>query len=268
MKNIYRSITVLLITACAVVSIAAECSDSEKTALKNTDNAWHEAWLKRDKAAADKLLSSDYSIYFMANSLDKEWVTQDWDGTPRNLDFSIARDFYFINCSSNFASMTHRVEFTGPRGAFYRRDVHTFEKKDGRWQVLSEANHNLSDGDWIRYKEVNGRNMFLKRNTEWFSKNLHEDYVSVDMNGVVRNKSEALEEIKESKITYDKLDITRMRVSVDGDTARTVINYRAAGKDADGKPFESNALISRTLVRRDGKWLVLSSHGSRLAENQ
>ena len=262
-RSINRIILCSLLTALAAVTVAAECTDAEHDTLKKMDAQWHKALDNRDKAAADKILASDFSIIFPVGAFDKNWTIGSWNGTPTGSTTKVVIDKHVIRCTAASATMTHRTEFTDPDGSVrYGRGVHFFEKRGGNWLIVSEASHAASEGDSLRYMEYSALNAFLRRDTEWFKKNLHEDYLSVASDGRVMNKETVLKNIKEEERTFESLDIQRIRVTITGDTASTVINYMAKGKDDSGKMVETRFMVTRGFAKHHGAWMVVSSHSS------
>ena len=179
------------------------------------------------------------------------------------------QDFYEINCTDRSALITHRVWGTDGDGAdakvWQARSIHQLEKIDGRWQVVSNAVHNLSDEWIVGYKDLEWNLADLNADKAWFERNLADDYWGVDSKtGAMENKAAALASVGEGKTTVAVT--TDMDVQVDGDNGRVSGIYHTEGTDKDGKVFKRSLRYIDTFVKRDGRWQIWSSQATPIKE--
>ena len=273
MKTTYRISAVILITIFAVISVAADCTDAEKTALEKMDKAWGDVIQKRDRAALDSMLSDDYSAFNMANATDKTaaMAVMDQPAPEPSSNVTIS-DHYIIRCSGNTAVMTHRNEFRdieGGKGEVnYSRSVHVFAKEGGKWKILSSTGHPMDEAGNLIYMTYSGLDAYKKKDYAWFEARTHDNAVAVDPTGKIMNRTAMLDEMKNSKATIEKLEIAQIGANVTGDSGRVIVTYDMKGKAADGTDISGKYRISRNFVRENGKWMMISSHSTRMAAEE
>ena len=266
MKNtIYRTILVMLISAFMAIGVAAQCTDAQKAELTKFTNDYEQAFEKRDKATVQAMLSDNYHSFYDSGMVDKAWILENRFGPDdKAVEAVRLNDNFYITCSGDSAVLTHRNENirkeNGIETTNYFRSVHIFQKTGSKWKLIASASNDLSDSDNLRYMEQGGLEAYRRRDSKWFEKNLHEDYLSIEADGKITRKPDLLTQIKNDKNTYDVMRIWRIRVKIMGDAATLIVNMYEKGKSADGKPFERQMLTTRNLVKENGKWLAMSSH--------
>ncbi|MDH3530427.1 MAG: nuclear transport factor 2 family protein [Acidobacteriota bacterium] len=273
MKIIYRILAVMLVTAITALSVAADCSDAEKMALEKMDKAWGDVIQKRDRAALDGMLSADYSAFTLADASDKAAAMAIMDQpVPEPSSNVTISDHYIIRCSGNTAVMTHRIEFHNNEGGkgevSYARSIHVFEKAGGKWKILSSTGHPMDEAGNLVYMTYSGLDAYKKKDYAWFEARMHDNAVSVDPTGRIMNRTAMLDEMKNSKATIEKLEIAQIGANVTGDSGRVIVTYDMKGKAADGTDISGKYRISRNFVRENGKWMMISSHATRMAEEE
>lgn len=91
-----------------------------------------------------------------------------------------------------------------------------------------------------------------------------DDYLQIDLNGTVRDKTAALLRIKANDIQLQSNVLDDMVVRIYGNTA--VLTARSTPKGTiDGKDF-GPARYSRVYVKRHGRWQVVMFQMTRIAE--
>jgi ketosteroid isomerase-like protein len=276
MKSI---ITFILLTAFAAISISAQCSDADKKALEKFDRDWGVASRNADRAALNAIYADDYrdipTMEAKASAIDNAIATAERDkANPANAS-KVTYDHYMITCTPNTATITHRNKvwdpagINGPEETYYTRSVHVLEKRNGKWQVVSNAGHGLDDYMELGYMQLDWVDAMKSRNVDWFANNLAPDYTAVSfVTGGVYDKETALSDMKTSKTRFDSAEILDMDIKINGDTAIVTGIGHGAGTGGDGVPFNMKVRFMDTFVKRDGKWMPLASHTTPLPETQ
>lgn len=88
-------------------------------------------------------------------------------------------------------------------------------------------------------------------------------YTLTSTRGVVTNREQDLAEVRSGDPRYEEFRNHDMKVRIYGDTA--VVNGITSLKGiSGGQAFELDAQFTDTLVKRDGKWMLVASHATRL----
>ena len=249
-------------------NVFAQCSDADKRSLEAFDRAWGEAGEKVDRAALMSIYADDFMDVSPAGTTNK---TQSIDNVVRQAETDRANpamvskvdhDYYIISCTPNSALITHRNVITRPNGTkFYTRSVHALEKRNGKWVVVSNAGHPLSDAGILLYMEHEWCDADMKNNTPWFERNFADDFTGIGArDGSLTNKREEIDSMK--KVTIDSEEVSEINVRMEGDTGIVTGVDRVRGKDDKGKAFDRTNRYTDVYVKRDGRWQVLSSQGT------
>lgn len=100
---------------------------------------------------------------------------------------------------------------------------------------------------------------------EYLADFLHADYTLTNTRGMVTNRAQDLAELRSGDPDYDVFRNHDMQVRIYGDTA--VVNGITSLKGtSNGKAFELDARFTDTLIRRDGRWMLVASHATRIEE--
>ncbi len=270
MKRI-MAICVLIIAA--ALPALADCSASDKRMLEDFDRAWGETSRRGDRAALEQIYATDYMNLSPGAPQNK---AQAIDSTVRDAERArqnaeqpqLTHDYYMINCTPTTATISHRNTLISMRDGkpqtSYSRSVHVVEKRAGKWQVVSNAGHPLSNGATILYMEQDWANADLKGDAAWLERNLAEDYSGISSRtGKLVNRSEEANDMKTRKSTVTNAENLNMDVRMIGDDSGVVTGtYRLAGREQDGKPFDRTIAYTDVWVKRDGRWQVLASQGT------
>jgi len=108
--------------------------------------------------------------------------------------------------------------------------------------------------DWVAAIE--------KKDTATLDKLLAANFVGTSSTAHTFNKEEAIGDIKESRYVVDKMDLDEISVNVYGDTAVSFTSQEEKSR-YEGKDSSGHYHFTDTWVKRDGKWQVVASHGTR-----
>lgn len=270
MKNTILLITLILATA---FSVAAECSDADKKALAELDGKWGKAGLSGDKAALMALYADDYmglpAMQNKASAIDATMATFERNkANPAGAD-KVTYDHYIISCTPMTATITHRNTVWTPHGTggkpetFYTRSVHFLEKRNGNWQVVSNAGNDLDDYGILWYLEQDWNNAIWKKDKAWFEKNYAADFTSISSTSAkVMSREEDIADTVNDKSTFDVVETTGMNIRIDGNFAIITGTFRLKGKDEKGSAFDRKMRYTDTWIKRDGRWQAWSSQGT------
>ncbi|HUF04265.1 MAG TPA: nuclear transport factor 2 family protein [Aridibacter sp.] len=268
-QTILISISITLALALTTVALGGECSESDRNTLKKMDQDWATYNQQGDRAALDAILADSYSSFTIDGTTDKAVALAALDSPPPAdpPGSGFLSDNYIISCSGDTAVMTHRNEISEPSGLFFTRSVHIFQKSEGKWRVIASVNHPMDDAGALMYLNYSGMEAYKRRDIEWFEKYTHAAYFTVSPTGEVVSRSEVFARMKADKSKLELLKMTDLDANVDGDMGIVTGIVHAKGVDADGNPFEGKSRFTRTFIKKDGRWLAVSTHSTRLGEN-
>jgi len=105
----------------------------------------------------------------------------------------------------------------------------------------------------------------LKRDVAFLDRTLADDYLGTGINGRVETKAESLASMKSSEDVITALVIDDVKVRVYGDAA--VVTGRSTAKETyKGKDVSGQTRWTDMLIKRDGRWVCVASHSSRIAQ--
>jgi ketosteroid isomerase-like protein len=96
---------------------------------------------------------------------------------------------------------------------------------------------------------------------------LSDDWIIIDPDGGVIDKSRFLGVIKSGALTHEMMESDGVRVRVYGDCGVLTALTRSKGKFA-GHEFTTRERATDVFVRRDGRWRCVLSHLTRFAKEQ
>lgn len=261
------SLTLFLASAPAF----GECSAADKRTLEDFDRAWTEASRVGNRSVLEQIYADDYLGLNPGGTQTKsqaiESAVRDAEATRRNPNPPppFTSDYYMITCTPMTGVITHRnvlkTTVDGKEQTSYSRSVHVVERRGGKWQVISNASHPLSDAAVLAYMEREWADAMVKKDTAWFERTLASDYSSVHpMTGGRLTKAEDIAEMTGMGITSAELSDINTRI--EGNTGIVTGVGRVRGRDKDGKPFDVRVRFTDVFVKRDGRWQALSSQGT------
>ncbi|MBA3634706.1 MAG: nuclear transport factor 2 family protein [Acidobacteria bacterium] len=183
---------------------------------------------------------------------------------------TVVSDNYIISCTPNTATITHRLIVTtknsaGREETFYNRSVHVLEKRGGRWQAVTNANHEVSDYAILSYMERDWNNAVVKRDLAWFERNYAADASDIDSRtGEMSNKTQTITLMKADKSVVESAELSEMDIRIEGGTAIVTGINRIKGRDEKNQPFDIRIRFTDTFVKRDGRWQVWATQGTRI----
>lgn len=260
-------------TLVAAPSLSQQCDDAEKRKLQEFDKAWADATNRGNRAQLESIFADDFASTDINGSQNKATTI---DGAVRAAERRRATgqaapptvyDNYIISCTPVSAVITHRATTTatvdGREQASYFRSVHVLEKRGGRWQVVGNAGHALTDAGVLLYLENDWNDARIRKDIAWFERILTDDATAASATtGTFQTKREYLESIRADKSVLESIELLEPTVRVDGNTAIITGINRTRGRDAQGKPFDRRALFTGTWVKRDGRWMVQAFQGT------
>lgn len=273
-----KMVLTVLICALAVFSAMGQCSEAEVKALEKFDRDWGAASQNADRTALNAVYANDYRNITgnetKSIAIDNAIEQANRDKAHPEKAAKVSFGHYMITCTPTTATITHRnkVKMPGSDGKWevaYSRSVHVLEKRNGKWQVVSNAGHGLTDEMTLAYMEMDWIDALKNRNAEWFQNNLAPDYMAASfMTGDVKSKEEAVRDIKTSKMKVDSVKILEMDVNVNGNTGIVTGIGHGVGTAPDGSAFDMKVRFMDTFVKRDGRWMPLASQATPLTAPQ
>jgi ketosteroid isomerase-like protein len=123
----------------------------------------------------------------------------------------------------------------------------------------------VADGKILLQMEHAWNEALKTRNVKWFEQNLAGDMTDImSRDGAVLTKAEDIEGLKNDKATYDKLEISDLKVRVEGNAGVvTGVNHIKA-RDEVGQTVEMNFAFTDIYIKRDGRWQVWASQHTRI----
>ena len=271
MKSILGMTVGLLVSGGA----QAACSAADQAALEKFDRDWSAAGQSGDRAAMQAFYADDYLDLQPGAPAGRE---QTLDAALRDLAAlkasgkpapDLHHDFYQIHCTPHSALITHRnwgVEGEGAHAFTWNtRSIHQLEKRDGKWLVVGNATHPVSDEQRVGWLDLEWNQAELAADKGWFERTLSDDFIGVNSRtGAREDKALTLAGIGKGKV--DVADTTDMETRVHGDSAIVTGVYHTRGIDEKGKAFDRKLRYIDTFVRNDGRWQLVSSQGTEIRD--
>ncbi len=108
--------------------------------------------------------------------------------------------------------------------------------------------------DWVAAIE--------KKDTATLDRLLADDFAGTSPTAHTYTKTNAIQEIKDAKYIVDKMDLDEASVNVYGTTAVSFTSQEEKSK-YDGKDISGHYHFTDVWVKKDGRWQVVASHGTR-----
>jgi ketosteroid isomerase-like protein len=269
MKQLLAS---LLVLSAAPFPMLAQCSDSDKKALEAFDKAWSEATTSGNRAQLQTILADDFASATPTGTVNKAATIDGAVATaertranPQSASRTIY-DNYVITCTPVVGTVTHRTTImttvNGKEQTTYSRSVHVMEKRAGRWQVVSNAGHPLTDAQIVLYLENDWNDAIKKHDAAWIERNYADDATDVSSRtGALMSKAAAIADARNDKSVVESIEFIEANARVDGNTAVVTGIFRDRGRDDSGKPYERRVRFTDTWIKRDGRWQVWATQG-------
>src|SRR5262249_10364441 len=161
-----------------------------------------------------------------------------------------------IACTPSTATITHRSVVTttdnGREQTFYSRGVHFLEKRGGRWQVVSLANHPLDDSTNLLLIDQEWNEAGLRKDAGWFERNLTNEYTGVNaQKGLLQTRDDWFTAVKNSTSTLESVESSDLKSRVENDLGLLTGVVRVKGRDAQSQPINYSLRFTMTFVKRD-----------------
>lgn len=103
------------------------------------------------------------------------------------------------------------------------------------------------------------------RDVAWFERNLASDVTDISSgNGALHTKAEDIEALKADKTVYESLELSDLRVRVEGDAGVVTGVNHIRGRDEQGQPLDVRLSFTDTYIKRGGRWQVWASQHTRV----
>lgn len=259
----------------AVVSspaLSQQCSDAEKARLRELDKAWAEATSRGDRAQLEAIFADDFAssdingTQTKATTIDAAVRAAERTRASGQAPPPTVYDNYVITCTPTSAVITHRATTTnvqnGKEQISYFRSVHVLEKRGGRWQVVGNAGHALTDAAVLLYIENDWNEARKRKDVAWFDRIITDDATAVTTGGAILTKAQFLESIRTDNSVLESIELLEPAVRVEGNTAIVTGINRFRGRDEQGKPFDRRVRFTGTYIKRDGRWVAWAFQGT------
>lgn len=272
MKHIFL---ILALTFTFAGHAFGECSESDKKTLEAFDRAWGEAGVRGDRNALMAIYADDYTglpgMQNKTQTIEATMTAAERDRANPSMADKISHDNYMITCTPNSAVITHRNIVATKNGAggkeqtFWTRSVHFLEKRGGKWQVVGNAGNGLDESAMLGYMERDWNTADVNRDLSWFEQNFAADYSNISSRTAkITNKAEDLAEFKNDKSRTESAELSEMNIRVDGNMAVVTGVNHVKGRDEKNQPFDRRVRFTDTFIKRDGRWLVWATQGTRI----
>ena len=99
----------------------------------------------------------------------------------------------------------------------------------------------------------------------WFERNLAADVTDVSSgDGTLHTKAEDIAALKADKTVYESLQLSDLRVRVEGGAGVVTGVNHICGRDAQGQAFDVRLSFTDTYIKRGGRWQVWASQHTRV----
>ena len=272
MKSVITAVFLLIVSAPIAL---AQCSEADKKVLEAFDHGWTEANARGDRAYLENVYADDYTRTSFSGPANKNEIIEAAvkgaakdKANPQTVPKVIA-DHFIIACTPNTATITHRSVITtmdgGTEQTFYSRGVHFLEKRNGRWQVVSLANHPLDDSTNLQLIDEEWNEAGRKKDAGWFERNLTNDFTWVNaQTGALQTRDDWLNAVKNSMSTLETVESSELKSRVENNLGLLTGVVDVKGRDAQSQPINYNLRFSMTFVKRDGRWLASAAHATKV----
>ncbi len=80
------------------------------------------------------------------------------------------------------------------------------------------------------------------------------------------NKAEDIAEFKNDKSVPESNELSEINIRVDGNTAVVTGINHVKGRDDKNQPFDVRVRFTDTFIKRDGRWQVWATQGTRIPQ--
>ena len=121
------------------------------------------------------------------------------------------------------------------------------------------------DGAMLLSLERQWNEALRTKNIAWFEQHLAGDLTDVSSgNGALHRKAEYLADVKADTTSYETLELSELRVRLQGNAGVVTGVNRIAGHDWRGGKFDVRLRFTDTYIKRNGRWLAWASQHTRI----
>jgi ketosteroid isomerase-like protein len=137
----------------------------------------------------------------------------------------------------------------------------------GRWQAVANVAYPLDDSSVLAYMERDWIAAELRHDSSWFERNYAVDASDISSrSGGMMTRAQAVVNAGTDKTTFKSLDLSELNVRIEGNAAVVTGVNQEVGRDPQGKPFDRRVRFTDVYVKRDGRWQVWATQGTRITE--
>ena len=115
----------------------------------------------------------------------------------------------------------------------------------------------------IRQLESGRVRALLGGDTAFIERNYADDYMTTGANGLVRNRSEVIADMKSGAIKWDSMTHDDVKLRVYGNTV--IVTGLDIGKGVDrGQDSSGQRRFTRVWVKQSGRWQLVANHTTRV----
>lgn len=106
-----------------------------------------------------------------------------------------------------------------------------------------------------------------KGDADTMSRIYADDYTLITAEGVLRSKSDQIDEMRSQQLGFNPIQILERSVRIYGDSA-IVLAHEHSSIIRNGQEIGGNFRTSRIYVHRDGRWQLVQIQATRIAETE
>jgi ketosteroid isomerase-like protein len=250
-----------------------QCTDADKKKLEEFDRTWGDASVRGDRSYLENVLADDFmnvsptGTQTKGQTIDAQVKQAEQVRTSSEKPPAVVHDHYVISCTPKTATITHRNIVTtmadGKEHMQYSRSIHFLEKRGNDWKVVSSTGHPIEDGAMLLYLEQDWNEADIAHDAGWYEHNYASDATDVSSRtGGIMGKTESVQDMKNSKRTFESAELSETRVRVEGNTGIVTGINHVKGRDEKGTAFDRWVRFTDTFVKRDGRWFVWATQGT------
>ena len=145
--------------------------------------------------------------------------------------------FLIVSCSGG----------SGPAGATSASTISAAQTSENTDQIITRLEH-----EWVA--------AIVKKDTATIDCLLAADF-SGTTDDQIYSKADAIEDVKNG--THESLDLDNIKVRIFGDTAVVTMEQTEKSRHGD-TDFSGHYLFTDVWARKNGQWIAVASHGSRV----
>jgi ketosteroid isomerase-like protein len=135
--------------------------------------------------------------------------------------------------------------------------------------VINDMGHPLDDGSVLLQMEHEWNDALKTKRVAWFERNLASDVTDISSgDGALRTKAEDIAAMKADKTIYESLELSNLRVRVEGNAGIVTGINHIKGRDEQGQAFDVRLSFTDTYIKRDGRWQVWATQHTRVRDGK